>query len=396
MKLMVTKIVLFCLTPAISFKRLGVEVLESNGFEVRVYDFSPIVFPKLYEGLKSRLHHTSEIYSLFNEKKKAVQAIQNLGDECFVVMLGFYHAESFKIFRPLSKTNIPYAIYSANTFPGTMGCKEGSFLERVLLKLYRCSFRKLKALIYKPIFAPLFGIRPPNICVLGGESTLNNTRSAALIRGETELLWAHGLDYDNYLDRLQKRETQANIAVFIDIGDPMFHADRNLKHGVAHLTCERYYPSLCRFFDYVEKELKLEVVIAAHPKGKHVDYPEYFGGRRVFRDQSLQLIKKSKLVISHQSTALNYVVLEKKPLLFITTAEYEADLSYSKFLKLNGSWLGKRVINIDEVPYSISWKKELSVNEEMYLKYRQQYIKKEDSEDLNTWQILANRLKREL
>jgi len=176
----------------------------------------------------------------------------------------------------------------------------------------------------------------------------------------------------------------------------MFHSDRYLPQGEKHLTCDRYYPSLCRFFDYAEKELELEVIIAAHPKSNHVDYPEYFGRRRVFRDQTLHLIKKSKLVISHASTALAYVVLEKKPLLFLTSAEYEADLSYSKFMEINALFLGTSLINIDEEPYSVNWEKELAVNEAMYLRYRQQYLKKEGSEELNSWQILANHLKREL
>ena len=58
---------------------------------------------------------------------------------------------------------------------------------------------------------------------------------------------------------------------------------------------EEYYPSHCRFFDYVEQELNLKVVIAAHPKTNHTDYPEYFGKRHVSLNQLIPLIKKSRL-----------------------------------------------------------------------------------------------------
>ena len=88
------------------------------------------------------------------------------------------------------------------------------------------------------------------------------------------------------------------------------------------------------------------------------------------------------------------MILEKKPLLFLTSAEYGADLSYSKFLEMMAHSLGTSLINIDEEPYSINWEKELLVNEVMYLKYRQQCIKKAGSEELNTWQIFANHLKK--
>ena len=393
---MVKKIVFFCFTRFIKqhYKRYGAEVLESNGFEVWFYDFSPMVFPELHKALNFLAQPVIENYFLFNKEKEAVQAIQNLGGECFVIMTGYYQAENFKIFQALSKTNTPYAFYAHSTFPGGLESIERSFFIKFLIKVKRFDLKRLKTLFYKPRLASLFGIRAPNICILGGENTLKNNGAAALIGEKTELLWAHLSDYDNYLDHLHKRETQENLAVFVDLGAPMFSWDILLPLGKKILTCERYYPSLCRFLDYVEKELKLEVVIAAHPKSNHIDHPEYFGKRRLLRDQTLHLIKKSKLVISHASTALTYVVLEKKPLLFLTSAEYKAALILQRDMEMMALSLGKSLINIDEEPYPINWEKELSVNEELYLKYKQQYIKKEDSEELNTWQIFANRLEK--
>jgi hypothetical protein len=47
----IIKIVFFVASPfdKRDFKRFGIDLLRSNGFEVFVYDLSPIVFPKLYE-----------------------------------------------------------------------------------------------------------------------------------------------------------------------------------------------------------------------------------------------------------------------------------------------------------------------------------------------------------
>ena len=402
---MVKKIVYFCFTPFIRqhYKRFGVDILESNGFEVKVYDFSPIVFPELHKNSNYLPQPVIENHTVFNEENEGVHAIQNLGSECFVVTSGFYQAENLKFFQALSKTNIPYAFYTTVTYPGGMASIGKSIWWRFFLKFYRAftqkqrkdffSLKKLKSFLCKPVLAPIFGIRSPSICILGGESTLKNNGVAALIGKGTELIWAHSHDYDEYISHLHESTTQEKFAVFVDIGVPMFQWDQLLPQGRTHLTVNQYYPSLCRFLDYVEVELQLKVIIAAHPKSNHVDYPEYFGKRRVLRDQTLNLIKKSKLVISHASTALTYVVLEKKPLLFLTSAEYEADLSYSKFMKMMALSLGTSLINIDEEPYSINWEKELAVNEEIYLKYKHQYIKKKDSDELNAWQTLANRLK---
>ena len=140
-------------------------------------------------------------------------------------------------------------------------------------------------------------------------------------------------------------------------------------------------------------ELGLKVVIAAHPKSNHEEYPDYFGKRQTFKAQTHKLVKKAKLVIAHASTVLNLIVLEKKPVLFITTAEYEVDLEYSKRMRLMAAPLGKTCINIDTEPCPIDWGKELVVDMELYSNYERNYIKKENSEQLNTWQIMANRLK---
>jgi hypothetical protein len=158
-------------------------------------------------------------------------------------------------------------------------------------------------------------------------------------------------------------------------------------------TIEEYYPSHCRFFDYVEQELNLKVVIAAHPKTNHTDYPEYFGKRHVIRNQLIPLIKKSKLIMTHNSTALVLVAVERKPVLILTNAAFEKDIACSRSLKVTASSFGKTPIDVDQLPYSIDWQKELLADESIYSSYVQQYVKKTDSEKLNSWQILANRLK---
>ena len=48
---MVKKIIFFCFGPVIKYhyKRFGVEILKQNGFEVWIYDFSPIISPAIHK-----------------------------------------------------------------------------------------------------------------------------------------------------------------------------------------------------------------------------------------------------------------------------------------------------------------------------------------------------------
>ena len=138
---------------------------------------------------------------------------------------------------------------------------------------------KLKEFLYKPLMAPTLGIRSPDICVLGGEESLALNGTAALVGNKTELLWSHAHDYDTYLNDLHKKEAEENIAVFVEPSGPMFPWDELVSEWDHLWSVEEYSPSHCRFFDYVEKELKLEVIIAAHPKSNHDTDPLSILGR---------------------------------------------------------------------------------------------------------------------
>ncbi|MEK9627548.1 MAG: hypothetical protein VW455_00855 [Nitrospinota bacterium] len=163
--------------------------------------------------------------------------------------------------------------------------------------------------------------------------------------------------------------------------------------GFKHpLTVEKYFPSICRFFDFVEKQLNIKVKIAAHPKSNHPTYPDYYGNRETLSGATFGMIKNSSLVISQGSTAIQFAILLKKPIFFLTTNELEKDPIFSSDIKAFANSLGKEPINIDE-PFFVDWEKELLVDEKVYDEYINIYIKKRGTEELNTWQILANQLK---
>ena len=91
---MIKKIVFFSFSPIIKqlhYKRFGLEILRESGFEVCIYDFSPIVFPALHNNVIDRIEKiTSDDYFLFYDEKKAIQAIHDLDETCFVVVTGYY------------------------------------------------------------------------------------------------------------------------------------------------------------------------------------------------------------------------------------------------------------------------------------------------------------------
>ena len=166
---MVKKIVYFCTVPLFNFhiNCFGEDILIENGFQVSFFDFSPLVCPSLNKERTSPDKFKSKSQFPFYDNDKAIQAIRKLDKECFVIMSGWYQKETFSIYKALSKSNIPYAVIASVTHPFGMGHVGKSFWWKWFSILYKFKLNKLNTIIYKPLFAPLFGIRPPNICILG-------------------------------------------------------------------------------------------------------------------------------------------------------------------------------------------------------------------------------------
>ena len=172
---MIKKIVFFSFSPIIKqlhYKRFGLEILRESGFEVCIYDFSPIVFPALHNNVIDRIEKiTSDDYFLFYDEKKAIQAIHDLDETCFVVVTGYYQLKTFNIYRALSKTNTPYAAWITSSNPNGIGASGEPLFWKIFLKFKRLNWEKLKGLLYSPKLAPLLGIRAPDMCILGGENS---------------------------------------------------------------------------------------------------------------------------------------------------------------------------------------------------------------------------------
>jgi hypothetical protein len=234
------------------------------------------------------------------------------------------------------------------------------------------------------------GIRPATIILAGGAMSIDfNYRYP--VSKKTEILWLHTTDYDKYLmERKTPVQSDRSMGVFLDEYLP-FHPDF-IHLGLSYpSTPEEYYPHLCKFFDLIEREYNVHIVIAAHPKSNYEKHPDYFAGRPVIRGKTVELVQKSGFTIGHMSTSINFAVLFHKPVIFITSNKLQRSF-IGPYIELMASQLGKKTINVTN-PTLINWDKELSINEKAYMNYMHSYIKRDISEELPFWQIFANHIK---
>lgn len=251
--------------------------------------------------------------------------------------------------------------------------------------LSRIFSRELLSYLFWKVPYRVFGVKPASaILMLGGKVDL----SIYPVDATTDIVKSHYFDYDAYLHEI-RNPVQADpaLGVFLDNYLP-FHPDWG---AASPLDPAEYYPLLRKFFDLLEEKHGMRIVVAAHPRSLYEKLPDYFGGRPVIMGDTVNLVRRSRFVIAHQSASTSYAILFNKPLVFVTTDSLQrTDLGpLTEFI---AAALKKTVINLSG-EYEFRPEREFTVDGPGYQSYQRTYIKEEGREDLPIWQTFANYIK---
>lgn len=386
------KIIIFVESPfnKRDYKRFGVEILQRNGFEVEIWDLTQVFHPMLDLAPREAFEFTG--LRIFTKKSEVVNNILGLTSEDMIITwFDYSYFRFYWIYRAISKSKARYSVMQQGSSVTFYGITES--LISKLKRVFWGNPLKLSArIVWDKLFSRIpykwLAIKPAGFWFAGSDKSL--TSFIFPHDKTTKIVFLHAFDYDVYLEK--KDEKTAKLpgnAVFLD-GYLPFHEDEEML-GLPHcVTAEKYYPSLCRFFDQIEKELNTKVDIAAHPRSFYEKHPDYFNKRTLCMGQTFESIRDAKLVISHSSTALNFAAIYYKPVIFIFTEEMgKKDLA--KIFKV-ASWFEKEPVNIDK-QFSVNWEKELMVDREKYDRFLDAFIKKRGTEEINSWQVISNTLR---
>lgn len=384
----INKIIFFVESPFSrrDYDRFGIEILNKNGFEVEVWDFTPFLFPRFCAQVKVEKTNNFESHHVFTDKPSTLSATGQLDAGCFVVCLVGYRLSTYSIFRELSRNEIPYGVVVACAQP-KISLRSRS---RIVDKIKKVSIERLMNYIFFKVPYQSIGIRLARLLlVMSGEKYVSQRYPVAQT---TEVLHIHALDYDIYLEEMKKDiQTDDKLGVFLDECVP-FHPDY-LHIGVdPYSSAETYYPAINKFFEFLENKHGMHMMIAAHPRSNYEDHPEYFEGRPIVKGKTAELIRRSRLVIAHSSTSINYAVLFGKPIVFVTTSKLKQS-PQGEMIEMEASLLGKKPINIDE-DVKVTLEEELKTDKDRYDAYTNDYIKKKGTDELPFWQVFADHIKR--
>jgi hypothetical protein len=377
----------------------GIETLIQNDFLVEVWDFSSFYYQQFEQQEVMSVYNVKFKYHRFTNKSEIEDALSLLTRSDFVnCFIGFSYRTLF-IYKILSKKNIDYSVPLFNPIPVLNDKKNKkpkkllSLIKKITVLEKKTSFDHIVNKIIRNHFG-IFGIKAATLCIAGGSASMDVNQFPVDVT--TQILWTHSTDYDIFLQNSGKNlSPYPGCAIFLDDFLP-FHPDFTMINEKAPITPEDYYPKLCTFFSYLERNFGIRIVIAAHPQSTYEKLPDYFEGRPIIQGETAKLVKDCSFVIVHASTSVNFAILYQKPIIFLTMDAFNKNEGISRMgeiIENMASQLGKIPHNLDD-PLSIDFDKEMVIQINAYEAYKNKYIKKEGSQELEMWQILADYIKK--
>ena len=98
-------------------------------------------------------------------------------------------------------------------------------------------------------------------------------------------------------------------------------------------------------------------------------------------------MKNSKFVLIHASTSVNFSILYKKPMIFISSTKYFK--SYQRSIRFLSSQFDKFPINISK-EIEINFDEEMRVDLNLYNDYIEKYIKEKETPEKSIWEIFID------
>jgi hypothetical protein len=376
------------------YDRFGVSLLQKNGFTVDIWEITPVLHQEILDRLDISQRVTCENFTVFSDMNRLRDAIDSLDRSTIVHILIPFTYQTFPIFFALSKKGVYTSTTSLGAVPVPKVYETEPWLSRLLFKgksIFRYSVKRNFSTVVNQFLLKnyrFFGIKPLTICLSGGTKSTNPLLLQFPHDSTTKIVWGHSFDYDYYLTlRDELVDSKEDYGVFIDQNLP-FHPEHLYCDIIRVTSPEDYYPVLHSFFTRLEKEYKCPIIVAAHPTTDPNSADLYFNGRKIVYGNTARLIRNARFVLTHDSTALNFALLFKKPLIFFTTNALEQSIIQQDIDMIAGL-LKKEPVNANTL-VDFHCSPELVFNTAAYEQYISDYIKTKNSPDAPLWQIYAD------
>jgi len=373
-----------------NFERFGIQNWIDHYWGVEVWDLTPWAHPNVWKNyLESgrELKRFAGYFPIASGNQLKVRFSEFAPIECFVDLTGENYC-CLRVKSSLHRRRAMRIICDAGSIPvpknaGTSGL--GSKMRKAVAKGPIKFINALGSAVLRQLAAAF--VRP-DLAIVSGERSVSSGRQSR------EMVKAHSFDYDTYLRLAKSNDVPTQkYAVFLD-QNLCFHSDFIYQDVPFFITPEKYFPAIRRCLNQIASSLKVDVRIAAHPRASYENGKfDYFNGFRVVYGRTAELIKNCELVVCHDSTAIHFAVLFKKPIVFVTTDELMPSYE-GRSIAQAASEFGKLPLNLDTDLQRVDWHKETQVDSVKYAVYKNEFIKTNSSPERPMWEIVIDYMER--
>lgn len=315
------------------YEKYGLNLMKERGLEVEAWSLEKIFFPHAYQENKNNIKNGICFINICNFISFAKNVlIQKRGQTIFILQFPAHNINA----------NICEAIIKL------LGHKYCMTYTQSWIDEYTCGklkYSNLQKIWWENILDRMF---PPEYNFVATKVNYLGFSSKDRIRKKNNIL-IHTLDYDVYLkDKSKPRFIEDDYIVFIDEYEP-FHLDYNLCMSVGPVkVAEKYYQRLDKIFTLMENMYGCKVIIAEHPRADYSDKEHFLYGREHYKNMTSRLIKDAKLVITHISTAQDYIVLYNKKFLLIYDSNFRNSYQWTFNFIPFMNFFGVKPLNISK------------------------------------------------
>lgn len=318
-------VLLFCAPMPITFaSKLKTEFLLINNFELEYWNLSQIFFSKeeIKKYFKGNTNYQKKYKDelIIKNKKEFINTLQTLlnKDNNFIFWCwDFNNYNDFWIRYLFKKYDIDYFVGPKRTPYKNYLIKQKNFKRFTFIRIRRAIKKRFSLKYYYNSFClflfkntnffkhPLFVIGSGNL----GEFIYKK------FFPKSEFLNIPSFDVD-WTDLNKNTE---EVCVYVDDAIDFGDSKKFTQRENAMFSCtdlDKFYYNLRKFFDKIEKVFNKKVIIAAQGKYFHQN-KEKFGNREIFYNKTNNLIKKSKIVIGHESSALWQSLISNKKIILL-------------------------------------------------------------------------------
>ena len=293
------------------------EIKYLNKFcNIYIIDLTLLKSKLFYNFKKKNLYKTQNYYLCKNikEAEKEILKISSLYNYNYCIDYSSNINKFIKFKKKLQLKGIKFIFYDTGLFTKP----KLKFSQQISKILNFIRLNKLKKLKNKII--NYLKINDKNDVKKFIYDILINTGLSSQVEAKKKI-YSYSLDYNLYLNNSDNLDKSKKYIVFIDQNYPN-HPGQKYRKKSKNINETKYYFELKRILFFLKEKLKLQIIVAAHPTSE-INFLENRLNLKVKKNDTINLIKNSLLVVTTTSTASSLALLYKKPLIFLTNNDIE-------------------------------------------------------------------------